>query len=164
MTWFRKCIKCRKLGKSQAFLTNSTRSMGKFEAPLGLRPRSACSNDYFEITWSKSDAISVKRRSTLSLALADVSRKYMPCRCENSSPTSVGISRSSRSILLPAKIRKEFKDFCKRSTEKILNGPKTVLKKSHCLNSRGKIWLNYHYLIVLGSLTSFRNWCDWRFL
>jgi hypothetical protein len=52
-------------------------------------------------TCSRSWAISVNKRSTLSLAFADVSRKYIPCLCENSSPTSVGISRSSRSILLP---------------------------------------------------------------
>ena len=56
------------------------------------------------LTCNRSWAISVKSLSTFSLAFAEVSKKYMECRWENSSPTSVGISRSSRSVLLPAMI------------------------------------------------------------
>lgn len=48
-----------------------------------------------------SAAISINNRSTFSASLAEVSKKYIPCLCAKSSPTCVGISLSSRSILLP---------------------------------------------------------------
>lgn len=54
---------------------------------------------------NNSCAISVKSRSTLSQLLAEVCRKYIPCLLANSSPTSRGISWSSRSILLPTNTR-----------------------------------------------------------
>lgn len=54
---------------------------------------------------NNSCAISVKSRSTLSQLLAEVWRKYIPCLLANSSPTSRGISWSSRSILFPTNTR-----------------------------------------------------------
>ena len=46
--------------------------------------------------------------STLSQFFADVCRKYILCRAANSSPTSAGISWSSRSILFPTSTRSTF--------------------------------------------------------
>lgn len=48
-----------------------------------------------------SAAISINNLSTFSASFADVSKKYIPCLCAKSSPTCVGISLSSRSILFP---------------------------------------------------------------
>lgn len=56
------------------------------------------------ITSISSAAISMNSRSTFSASLAEVSKKYIPCLCAKSSPTCVGISLSSRSILLPKEI------------------------------------------------------------
>lgn len=52
-------------------------------------------------------AISVNSLSTLSASLADVSTKYMSLRRANSSPMCCGISRSSRSILLPGETERK---------------------------------------------------------
>lgn len=49
----------------------------------------------------KSSAICMKSLSTFSASFAEVSKKYILCRAAKSSPTCVGISRSSLSILLP---------------------------------------------------------------
>lgn len=59
---------------------------------------------------NNSCAISVKSRSTLSQLLAEVCRKYIPCLLANSSPTSRGISWSSRSILFPTNTRNTLGD------------------------------------------------------
>ena len=72
----------------------------------------SCSTNEYQLTCNKSWAISVNNLSTLSLDFADVSRKYMECRCENSSPTSVGISLSSLSILFPANLESKIKVLC----------------------------------------------------
>jgi len=53
------------------------------------------------LTSISSAAISINNLSTFSASLADVSKKYMPCLYAKSSPTCVGISLSSRSILFP---------------------------------------------------------------
>lgn len=57
-----------------------------------------------EITFIKSSAICMKSFSTLSASLAEVSKKYMLCLTAKSSPTVVGISLSSLSILFPTNI------------------------------------------------------------
>lgn len=48
-------------------------------------------------------AITIKSLSTFSASLAEVSTKYMLCLFAKSSPTAVGISLSSLSVLLPVK-------------------------------------------------------------
>lgn len=56
-------------------------------------------------TFIRSSAICINSLSTFSASFAEVSRKYMLCLAAKSSPTGVGISRSSRSILLPTNMR-----------------------------------------------------------
>lgn len=56
------------------------------------------------LTSISSAAISINSLSTFSASLAEVSKKYIPCLCAKSSPTWVGISRSSLSILFPTSI------------------------------------------------------------